>query len=86
MRKRSGTRSRSKVQDRIEECHRALNRSRGHGLALGGGELVTQLGHAILKLVGTRFDLSQAVPAPSRARERTRHGAAAGFRTRASLG
>jgi hypothetical protein len=34
------------VPDGIEERHRALNRSSGHGLALDGGELVMQLGHA----------------------------------------
>jgi hypothetical protein len=39
-------RDEQQVPDRIEERHRALDRGGGHGLALHGGELFTQLATA----------------------------------------
>jgi hypothetical protein len=41
-----------RIPDRVEQRHRALDLGCRHGLALGGSELVTQLGHALLELIG----------------------------------
>lgn len=52
--------------DRIESATAPLDRSRGHGLALDGHKLVTQLGHALLELVVALVEFGQAV-GPGRA-------------------
>jgi hypothetical protein len=45
------------VPDRLEQCHRAQDLGRGNHLVLDGGELVTQLNHALLELVVARVEL-----------------------------
>jgi len=47
------------VPDWVEQCHRALNRGRGYGLALGSRELVSKLGDAQLELAGPLLEFGQ---------------------------
>jgi hypothetical protein len=49
-------RDEEQIPDRVEERDRALDRGRRHRLSLDGGELVTQLGHALLELVTALVD------------------------------
>jgi hypothetical protein len=59
MQRRPETSSEQQVPDRGAVRDHALSRRRGHGLALGGSELVTQLGHALLELVVALVELGQ---------------------------
>jgi hypothetical protein len=52
-------RDEQQVPDRIEERDSALDRCRGHSLTLDGGEFITQLCHALLKLVVALVELGQ---------------------------
>jgi hypothetical protein len=58
MRNRSGTRSRSQAGSKKRD--RALDSGRGHAVALNG-ELVAQLGHALLELVVALVEFGQAL-------------------------